>query len=66
MVRTPLKILIVRTLAVITLLAAWIWANTLDYNDYQEQERMYCQMIELNRTNPDLGWPHYNKTIICE
>jgi hypothetical protein len=41
---------------------------TLDYGDAVERDEHYCFMVELNRQDPDNGWPDYknNYAEVCE
>jgi len=38
----------------------------MSYDDEKEAEYRYCQMVAINKINPDRGWPHYNKSINCD
>jgi hypothetical protein len=49
------------------LLGLLIVSISIDWHDDLEvRNRHYCQMVAINKINPDLGWPHHNKSIDCE
>ena len=58
------------TLAMIffaALLAALGVAGAFDSQEAERASTEYAEMVCLNRSNPDIGWPNYkNLTITCE
>ena len=42
-------------------------ASTMDFNDQQQSESLYCEMTALfQETQGDQGWPPFDDTIECK
>ena len=53
------------------LIAALLYVGTLDREDSQQDESIYCEMVAIweNDPRPEIdraGWPPYNPDIKCE
>jgi hypothetical protein len=53
------------------LIAALLYVGTLDREDSQRDESIYCEMVAIweNDPRPEIdraGWPPYNPDIKCE
>jgi len=43
------------------------FAGTFDREEAERASSEYAEMVCLNRSNPDIGWPNYkNLNITCE
>ena len=43
------------------------FAGTFDQEEAERASAEYIEMVCLNRSNPDIGWPNYkNLNITCE
>jgi len=47
------------TLAVVALLLAYAYTSAEDVSDEQPELEFYCEMVELNKSDPEVGWPDF-------
>ena len=53
--------------ALILIVTGMSFAGTFDREEAERASAEYIEMVCLNRSNPDIGWPNYkNLTITCE
>ena len=53
--------------ALILIVTGMSFAGTFDREEAERASAEYTEMVCLNRSNPDIGWPNYkNLTITCE
>ena len=42
--------------------------GNMDFNEAQEADKRYCEMVELHKSDSSLGWPDYKNIYdeLCE
>ena len=59
---------IMKFIYLLVLLGFVLLCCTVEEEAIEDENRLYCEMVELNQSDPTLGWPDYknNYSEICK